>query len=40
MTLGSKVFGVSLATILLVIAVVIITRMFGNSIPVVSSIGS
>lgn len=34
-----KILGISLTTILLVIAVVFIVRKWGNSIPVVKSIG-
>jgi len=34
-----RILGVSLGTILLVLAVVFIVRKWGNAIPVVSSIG-
>lgn len=34
-----KILGVSIGTILLVIAVVFVVRKWGNTIPVVKSIG-
>ena len=34
-----KILGISLTTILLVVAVIFVTRKWGNSIPVIKSIG-
>jgi hypothetical protein len=36
--MSGRLFGISIGTILLVVAVVVITRMWGSSIPGVSSI--
>ena len=40
MGLNSRIFGISLATILLVVAVAVGTRMFGSNIPGLNQVGS
>lgn len=39
MSLDKRFFGVTIGTVLLVIAVAIIVRMYGNRIPVLSAVG-
>ena len=38
--MSARIFGISVGTILLVVAVVIIVRMWGSKIPLVDSIPS
>jgi len=37
--MNTRILGVSIGTVLLVVAVVVIVRLWGNKIPLVDSIG-